>query len=114
VQVNALDEDSLSHFSHASMIFVKMNPDDKKEDDASIALTFSENMSEQFKEEMIMLDVGDHISFNATLVGLGDRSHLHHLHTFGIKKVEGSAHVNLHVHNNARYKNYKIKETHDN
>lgn len=110
VQVNALNEDSLSHFHHASSILVKMVPDDKSEDDASLALTLSENMTEKYKDELMQLNVGDHVNFNATIVGLGDRSHLHHFHAFGIKKIQGSAHVNLHVHYNGRYKIRKENE----
>lgn len=104
VQVNAMNEDSLAHFHHASSILVKMVPDDKSEDDASLALTLSEHMTDEYKEDLMQLNVGDHINFNATIVGLGDRSHLHHLHVFGFKKVDGTAHVNLHVHYNGRYK----------
>lgn len=104
VQVNALNEDSLEHFHHASSILVKMVPDDKAEDDSSLALTLSENMTEQYKEELMQLGVGDHINFNATIVGLGDRNHLHHLHLFGLEKIPGTAHVNLHTHKNGRYK----------
>jgi hypothetical protein len=108
VQVNALNEDSLAHFHHASSILIKMVPDDKSVDDASLALTLSENMTEKFKEQLMQLDVGDHINFNATVVGLGDQGHLHHLHCFGLEKVEGSAHVNLHTHSyKGRYKIYK-------
>ena len=110
VQVNALNDDNLAHFSHAASILVKMVPDDKSEDDASLALTLSEAMTDEFKEELLQLDVGDHIKFNATIVGLGDRQHLHHLHVFGIKKIEGSAHVNLHVHYQGRYKIHKENE----
>lgn len=111
VQVNALSEDSLAHFHHASSLLVKMVPDDKSEDDASLALTLSERMTEKYKEELLQLNVGDHINFNATIVGLGDRNHLHHLHTFGLEKVEGTAHVNLHVHYNGRYKIRKEGDT---
>lgn len=108
VQVNALNEDSLAHFHHASSILIKMVPDDKSIDDASLALTLSENMTEKYKEVLMNLDVGDHVLFNATIVGLGDQGHLHHFHCFGLDKVEGSAHVNLHTHSyNGRYKIYK-------
>mmetsp|Transcript_18098 Transcript_18098/g.17810 ORF Transcript_18098/g.17810 Transcript_18098/m.17810 type:complete len:94 (-) Transcript_18098:11-292(-) len=81
-----------------------MVPDDKKEDDASLVLTLSENMTEDYKDELLSLNVGDHIRFNATIVSQGDQSHLHHLHSFGFKKVEGSAHVNLNAFRNGRYK----------
>ena len=111
MQVNSINEDNLSHFHHATMIFIKMVPDDKLDDDPSVVLTFSDHMTEQFKEEMIQLNIGDHVKFNSTIVGLGDRNHLHHLHTFGLQKISGSAYVNIHVHNNTRYENYKLKQS---
>mmetsp|Transcript_26750 Transcript_26750/g.23611 ORF Transcript_26750/g.23611 Transcript_26750/m.23611 type:complete len:92 (+) Transcript_26750:583-858(+) len=87
-----------------------MVPDDKSVDDASLALTLSEKITNDYKEELLNLNVGDHIKFNATIVGLGDQNHLHHMHTFGFKKVEGSAHVNLHTHYSGRYKIHKEDE----
>lgn len=110
VQVNSLSEESLAHFYHASSILVKMIPDDKSADDASLALTLSEHMTEKYKNELLQLDVGDHIKFNATIIGLGDQNHLHHLHSFGFKKIEGSAHVNLNSHYQGRYKIHKEGE----
>ena len=104
IRVNALDDDSLSHFTHASSMLVKMVPDDKTPDDASLALTLSERVTENYKDEIMKLNIGDNIHFNATIVGLGDRTNVHHLHVFGIKKGDGSAHVNLHTHYNGRYR----------
>jgi hypothetical protein len=104
VQTNALNEEALNHYQHASDILVKMVPDDRNPDDASIALVLSEAMTEKFKEELMQLDSGNHILFNATLFSMGDSRGLHHLHLFGLKKVQGSAHVNYHTHKEGRYK----------
>ena len=113
VQVNALSENSLHHYHHASSMLLKMVPDDKEKDDASIALSLSEAMTEKYKEELMQLEVGDHVLFNATIVGLGDRSHLHHLHIFGLEKDKSEhsdTHVNLHVHQVGRYKFHQQNE----
>ena len=50
------------------------------------------------------LHIGDHIVFNATLVSLGDRHHLHHLRAFDIEKVEGHMDVQAHAQSAGRYK----------
>ena len=47
---------------------------------------------------------GDHILFNATLISMGDNSHLHHLHLYGIEKMEGHRDVEAHAYSNGRYK----------
>jgi hypothetical protein len=87
-----------------------MVPDDKSVDDSSIALTLSENMTEKYKNEIMQLNAGDHVLFNGTIVGIGDKSHLHHLHVFGLQKIEGTAHVNINIHENGRYKIRKGSE----
>jgi len=50
------------------------------------------------------LHIGDHVAFNATLISLGDRHHLHHLRAFNIEKVEGHMDVQAHAHTQGRYK----------
>ena len=35
---------------------------------------------------------------------MGDSQHLHHLHAFGIEKIEGHMQVDAHVHAGGRYK----------
>lgn len=50
------------------------------------------------------LHSGDQILFQATIEGLGDSQHLHHLHCFGVKKVPGNKHIDIHVASGGRYK----------
>jgi len=89
---------------HALSIYVKMTPDDKNEDAPSIGLTVSEHISEENLAQLEQLDVGDQIFFNATLVGMGDPMHLHHLHAYGIEKGTKKHHVDVHMHDAGRYK----------
>ena len=44
--------------------------------------------------------------FNATLQSMGDYSHLHHLHLWGIERLAQSEHrdVEAHAYKNGRYK----------
>ena len=57
------------------------------------------------------LHIGDHINFNATLVSLGDRHHLHHLRAFDIEKADGHMDVQAHAQSAGRY---KLKLAHNN
>ena len=83
--INSLNEDNaLNHLHHAVSIFVKMDPDDKGPDDASIGLTLSEYVSKENVDQIANLDIGTKITFNGTLVGMGDPGHLHHLHAYGV------------------------------
>jgi hypothetical protein len=41
---------------------------------------------------------------------MGDAAHLHHLHTFELKKIEGHQDVEAHVHAGGRYK-FKVHES---
>lgn len=86
-----------------------MDPDDKDENGPSVGLTVSEYMSETHLEQIAALEPGDKVYFNATLVGMGDSAHLHHLHTFGIKWGQGKHEIASHIHNTGRY---KIKDPH--
>ena len=42
--------------------------------------------------------------FNATIISLGDRNHLHHLRAFGIEVMEGHKDLHAFVHTSGRYK----------
>ena len=94
---------------HSLAILVKMDPDDKDTNGPSLGLTVSESISETHLDVISALEPGDKIYFNATLVGMGDLSHLHHLHTFGIKRGEGKHEIQSHMHDIGRY---KIKDPH--
>jgi len=64
---------------------VKMEPDDHKgEHGPDIGLSFSEMNLERNSEAIENLKIGDKIKFNATLISLGDKHHIHHLRTFFI------------------------------
>ena len=63
---------------------------------ADIGLSMSEANVEKYSDVIETLEIGDHIEFNATLISLGDRNHLHHLRAFNIKKING--HMDLHAH----------------
>jgi len=56
---------------------------------ADLGVTFSESNLERYSEVIEDLHIGDHIQFNATMISLGDRHHLHHLRAFNIDKIEG-------------------------
>ena len=56
---------------------------------ADLGVTLSEGNLERNAEVIESLHIGDHINFNATLISLGDRHHLHHLRAFNIEKIEG-------------------------
>ena len=62
-----------------------MEPDDHKgEHGPDIGLSFSEMNLERNSEAIENLKIGDKIKFNATLISLGDKHHIHHLRTFFI------------------------------
>jgi hypothetical protein len=70
----------------------------------SLGLTFSEHSFADFTDVISSLDLGDHVRFNATIMGLGDTNHVHHLHAFGISKIDGHLELPAIVHENSRYK----------
>jgi len=62
-----------------------MEPEDHKgEHGPDIGLSFSEMNLERNSEVIESLRIGDKIKFNATLISLGDKHHIHHLRTFFI------------------------------
>lgn len=81
-----------------------MESDDKEgEHGADLGLSLSERMLDKFEEEIDSLRRGDYVEFNATIRSIGDSHHLHHLHTFSIKKLPGHRDVEAHHHANGRY-----------
>ena len=90
IRVNLNDEDPLSLSYHSTNIMVKMDsPDMPNGHGADIGVTLSEANLEKYADTIESLKIGDHINFNATLISLGDRHHLHHLRAFGIEKIPG-------------------------
>jgi len=62
-----------------------MDPDDTVDHHGpDLGLTFSERSLERHAKEIEDLHIGDAIKFNATLLSLGDRHHLHQLRAFDI------------------------------
>ena len=90
IRVNLNDDDPLSMAYHTAQIMVKMeNSDIPDGQGADLGVTFSESNLERYSETIEDLHIGDHIKFNATMISLGDRHHLHHLRAFNIEKIEG-------------------------
>jgi hypothetical protein len=84
---------------------VKMNSSDiPNGNGADVGITFSELGLERHADVIEDLHIGDHINFNATLVSLGDKHHLHHLRAFGIEKDGQHMDVQAHTHASGRYK----------
>ncbi len=46
---------------------------------------------------MSILHAGDHVVFEASIKGLGDSNHLHHLHGWSVKKIAGHMEVDVNV-----------------
>lgn len=87
VRVNLNDDDPMSMAYHSTNIMVKMTTSDIEDGHgADIGVTLSESNLEKYSEVIETLKIGDHIKFNATLLSMGDRHHLHHLRAFGIEK----------------------------
>jgi len=63
---------------------IKMDEDDSSIEGPEIGLSISQRALDLYNSEIDSLRRGDRVAFNSTLAGLGDTSHLHHLHTFGI------------------------------
>lgn len=79
---------------------------------ADIGITFSERNLEKHSDVIESLRIGDHISFNATMLHVGDHHHLHHLRAFDIEKIDGHMDVQAHAHAAGRYK-LKFNKDHD-
>ena len=71
---------------------------------ADVGITLSESNIEKYADVIENLHIGDRIGFNATLISLGDKHHLHHLRAFNIEKREGHMDVQAHAHAGGRYK----------
>ena len=105
VRVNLNDDDPMSLAYHSANILVKMELSDIPHGEgADFGVTMSEFNVERFGDEIEQLHLGDHITFNGTLISLGDRHHLHHIRAFGIKKIDGHMDVHAHAHSQGRYK----------
>ena len=105
IRVNLNDDDPLSISYHNTQVMVKMEESDIPNGlGADLGVTLSESNLEKYSETIESLHIGDHIRFNATIISLGDRHHLHHLRAFGIEKIDGHMDVQAHAHSGGRYK----------
>ena len=85
VRVNLNEDDPLSLSYHSANVMVQMEtPDIEDGHGADVGVTFSEYGLEKHSQVIEDLHIGDQIVFNATLVSIGDRHHLHHLRAFDI------------------------------
>jgi hypothetical protein len=106
------EEDSLNFAYHSSSMMIKMEPSDQEGGHgADLGLSLSERVLTQYKDVIDDLKRGDHVRFNATILSMGDISHLHHLHLFGIEKLEGHKDVEANFNAGGRYK--FRRETHE-
>eukprot|EP00352_Strombidinopsis_acuminata_P006865 CAMPEP_0176367694 /NCGR_PEP_ID=MMETSP0126-20121128/22067_1 /TAXON_ID=141414 ORGANISM="Strombidinopsis acuminatum, Strain SPMC142" /NCGR_SAMPLE_ID=MMETSP0126 /ASSEMBLY_ACC=CAM_ASM_000229 /LENGTH=151 /DNA_ID=CAMNT_0017725633 /DNA_START=806 /DNA_END=1261 /DNA_ORIENTATION=+ len=90
---------------HSASMLIKMDGDDiENSHGADIGLSLSERVLNANRDMIDSLRKGDHIKFNSTIQSIGDRNHLHHLHTFELEKLDGHKDVEAHAHANGRYK----------
>jgi hypothetical protein len=96
VRVNLNDDDPMSIQYHTTDILVKMDdPDMPDGQGADIGVTLGERNMEKYSSIIEELRIGDQIGFNATIVSLGDKHHLHHVRAYNIERLEG--HMDVHA-----------------
>jgi hypothetical protein len=89
---------------HAATVLIKMDENDQEGvNGADLGLSVSENSFQYLQDNLNRLHTGDKVRFQATFQSLGDSNHLHHLHCFGIVKIEGHMDVEV-VVSGGRYK----------
>jgi hypothetical protein len=99
IRVSLSEEDAMNFAYHSSSIMIKMDPEDQNGGHgADLGLSLSERVLTQYKGVIDNLHRGDHIRFNATILSMGDTSHLHHLHAFAFEKLPGHKDVEAHIH----------------
>lgn len=65
----------------------------------------SEDALKNNKETLDGLRTGDHIKFHGTIQALGDSHHLHHLHAWSVKQIDGHMEgIDVRVSEQGRYK----------
>ena len=105
IRVNYNEDNPMSMAYHSASILVKMEEDDKPGAHApDLGLTISEFNLDRLGDRLGDLHRGDHIRFNATMQSMGDHGHLHHMHVFDFKKIDGHRDVEAHGYSNGRYK----------
>jgi hypothetical protein len=81
--INAM---SFTQNSHAMNLFIKMEPSETVKE-ADIVLSLTNSVYNDFKETIDSLKTGDHISFSAKFISLGDEFQVNHLHAHSIVKT---------------------------
>ena len=105
VRVNFNEDNPLSFNYHSANVLIKMEMDDREgAHGPDIGLSVSEHMVVKLSDELGALHRGDHVRFNATMQSMGDYSHLHHLHLWGLERLNGHRDVEAHAYSNGRYK----------
>jgi len=105
VRINVNDDDPMTMVYHSGDILIKMDLDDREGmHGADIGLSLSDKTMTLYADELSNLKRGDHVRFNSTIASMGDATHLHHMHTFFIEKLEGHRDVEAHAASGGRYK----------
>ena len=111
IRVNLNEEDQMNFAYHSASIMIKMDPPEAEGNHGpDLGLSLSERALVKNKDEIDVFKKGDHVRFNATILSMGDMGHLHHLHVFDIKKIEGHMDLEAHVHITGRYK-FKVPDS---
>lgn len=105
VRINVNEDDPMTMAYHSGSILIKMDLDDREGmHGADLGLSLSDQTLTQYADVLGNISRGDHLRFNATMASMGDASHLHHLHTFFVEKVQGHRDVEAHATSGGRYK----------
>lgn len=105
VRVNVNEDDPMHMAYNSASLLIKMEQDDREGfHGPDLGLSLSEYILNEFSDDIGSLHRGDHVRFNATLTSVGDTHHLHHLHVFDFKKLDGHRDVEAHANANGRYK----------
>ena len=105
VRVNLNEEDPIHMAYNSASLLIKMDEDDRQGvHGPDIGLSLPEHVLIKYSEVIGSFHRGDHVQFNATIHSMGDSNHLHHLHVFGIQKLDGHRDVEAHAHSDGRYK----------
>lgn len=88
--------------SHSVLMFVKMVPSES-EFFPDLMIAIDSHVAKDINDELIALDRGSEIIFNATIVTFGDDGKTRHFHLMDLKKGQGSMEISELVHDSGRY-----------
>ena len=99
------EDDPMTMAFHSGSILIKLDLDDREGmHGADVGLSLSDKTLKMYADVLSNVHRGDHLRFNSTVQAMGDSSHLHHLHTFFLEKIEGHRDVEAHANLGGRYK----------